>query len=352
MLYYLDTVPVPPNIQAYLQSRTSPQLTYARPGEDKQGVRSKDKRCSSATFSRDFKFKKDSPSQKSGRETSHKTENNRGKSKSFCNFKSKIPLVVTSSVQYDCNGNLGYDTNNNDVSSRREFDVYPRCSSFDSDTSSEMSLNSSTNSTTNCLSVQHNYHQPRRCQSALSYHQAHPASRQLSAPAVSNGFGMRREKSNIPVPKSRSKSLDKRRSKSTERSRSPREQTRSHSPGIPILIDGNRGRRGKRDDFIESTNDVFVRSSSPIVNHSHSSKLYRSVDNSFRILPNCNNCRSPSDCANGYTSSHRRHRRTTTSSSCGSSGTSLSRSSDCDLEVKVHIIILFCFYNHLNHELR
>ena len=336
MLYYLDTVPVPPNIQAYLQSRASPQLSYARPGDD-QDVQSKDKRSSSATFSRDFKFKKDSSTERNRKkEPSH---NKRGKSKSFCNFKSKIPLVVTSSVRYDCNGNLEYDTG--DVMSRENYDVTHQYSSFDSDTStsSEMSFNSSLNSSTNstnknCLNVHQNYNQPRRCHSALSYHQPpRPASRQLSAPTASHEFGMRREKSNIPVLKYRSKSLDKRRSKSTERPRSMGEQPRSHSPGIPIRIDGSRGRRGKRD--IEPPNDdVFVRSSSPIVNHSYSSRLCRSVDDSFRTLPNYS--RPPFDNANGYTSNHR-HRRTTTSSSCGSSATSLSRSSDCEVvEVKVH----------------
>ena len=83
MLYYLDMVPVPANIQAYLHSNNLPNLSYT-PGSDNDpsreanlpvgdnnqtrpntgcgtktdSITQKEKRCASATFTRDFKYKK------------------------------------------------------------------------------------------------------------------------------------------------------------------------------------------------------------------------------------------------------------------------------------------------------
>uniref|UniRef100_A0A7M5WKK3 TOG domain-containing protein n=1 Tax=Clytia hemisphaerica TaxID=252671 RepID=A0A7M5WKK3_9CNID len=343
MLYYLDMVPVPANIQAYIQTGNSPNLSYSA-SHDSSHKGAPKERCSSATFTREHKYQTRSPDHKDKYNTPN-TEVKSRRSKTISHLKTKIPKILKSkhkseSWEHDGNNNNNFESYYDDFGSRdcKTFqNNHSRYSSLDSETSSNFSelsfdysssLNSSMNSS-HYLSPRSdtNNHttstakQERRCRSAISFtSRLHPDTRPSE---TTERPTIRREKSGIPVAnKYRSKSLERRPHKTVERERpkSTIEHQRSRSPGIPIRTNGNRGRRPRNHSDLND--DVFVSSSCPKTSYGRMSRLHDS--NTFRVT-NSNECferttssSSPStrNCysANGYTSK-RPH-----SSCSGSSG--------------------------------
>ena len=196
MLYYLDMVPVPANIQAYLHSNNLPHLSYSNsrevslatdnihPNTDTDLRTQKETRCVSATSTRDFKYKKmmmahleprhsyasplnqqdpyapanlplrKSPSDKSSSRNSNNNNNNVNEKDLFVNnnikmkskssqFSSKIPrfLKMSSSKTNYSNGYNDRDDihNNNNNNNNNEIYLSPSHSLLSSNDSEDFS---------------------------------------------------------------------------------------------------------------------------------------------------------------------------------------------------------------------
>ena len=140
-------VPVPANIQAYIQSGNSPNLSYSA-SHDSSHKGSPKERCSSATFTREHKYRTNSPTHKDKYSHSYTEEKTkRGKSKTISHLKTKIPRILKTKHKSE---SWGLDRNNNNFDNcygdefrSRDSKVFQnshsRYSSFDSETSSNFS---------------------------------------------------------------------------------------------------------------------------------------------------------------------------------------------------------------------